>query len=35
MRDEIVEKLYENGVGNKAVGIELCNHERLLFWNPN
>ena len=29
-----VEKLYENGVGNKAVGIELCNHERLLSLEP-
>lgn len=29
-----VEKLYENGVNNKAIGIELCNHERLLFLEP-
>ena len=29
-----VEKLYENGVNNKAVGIELCNHERLLSLEP-
>ncbi len=29
-----VEKLYENGVNNKAVGIELCNHERILALEP-
>ncbi len=29
-----VEKLYENGVGNKAVGIELCSHERLMSLEP-
>ncbi|OQY34802.1 MAG: FAD/NAD(P)-binding oxidoreductase [Spirochaetaceae bacterium 4572_59] len=29
-----VEKLYENGVSNKAIGIELCNHERLLSLEP-
>lgn len=29
-----VEKLYENGINNKSIGIELCNHERLLFLEP-
>jgi len=29
-----VEKLYENGVGNSAVGIELCNHQRILSLEP-
>jgi glycerol-3-phosphate dehydrogenase len=29
-----VEKLYENGLANGAVGIELCNHDRMLFLEP-
>lgn len=29
-----VEKLYENGKKNGSVGIELCNHERILFLEP-
>ncbi|MBB6481560.1 NAD(P)/FAD-dependent oxidoreductase [Spirochaeta isovalerica] len=29
-----VEKLYQNGVNNKAIGIELCNHERILNLEP-
>lgn len=29
-----VEKLYENGVNNGAIGIELCSHERLLHLEP-
>lgn len=35
-KDEMrtVEKLYENGVHNKAIGIELCNRDRMLFLEP-
>lgn len=29
-----VEKLYENGVNNKAIGIELCNRDRMLYLEP-
>jgi len=29
-----VEKLYNNGVNNKVIGIELCNHERILNLEP-
>ena len=29
-----VEKLYENGIQNGAVGIELCNHDRMLYLEP-
>lgn len=29
-----VEKLYQNGINNKAIGIELCNHERILKLEP-
>ncbi|MBN2657635.1 MAG: NAD(P)/FAD-dependent oxidoreductase [Spirochaetales bacterium] len=29
-----VEKLYQNGLGNKAIGIELCNHERMISLEP-
>lgn len=29
-----VEKLYQNGLDNKAIGIELCNHERILSLEP-
>lgn len=29
-----VQKLYENGVNNKVIGIELCGHERILELEP-
>jgi len=29
-----VEKLYENGINNKAIGIELCNRERIQYLEP-
>ncbi|MDC7235440.1 MAG: NAD(P)/FAD-dependent oxidoreductase [Spirochaetales bacterium] len=29
-----VEKLYNNGLENKSIGIELCNHERMLNLEP-
>jgi len=30
----LVEKLYENGIGNKVIGIELCSRERIRSLEP-
>ena len=29
-----IEKLYENGINNKVIGIELCNRERMHYLEP-